>query len=82
MKYVSCCCASEAETACMTPLIPPIKNIAMNPNEKTMGVFSLKEPPHTVPIQLKTLIPVGTAISIVVIVKTAFATGPSPTVNI
>ena len=36
---------------------------------------------HIVPIQLNTLMPVGTAIIMVVNVKTEFATGPRPTVN-
>ena len=48
---------------------------------KSIGVFKLIDPPHIVPIQLNTLIPVGTAIIMVVTVKTEFATGPNPTVN-
>ena len=81
MKYVSCCWASEAETACITPLIPPIRNIAINPKENSIGVLSLIDPPHIVANQLNTFIPVGTAISIVVIVNIAFTAGPMPTVN-
>ena len=41
----------------------------------------LIDPPHIVPIQLNTLIPVGTAIIMVVTVNTELATGPRPTVN-
>ena len=39
-------------------------------------------PPHIVNSQLKTLIPVGTAIAIVATAKIAFATFPNPVVNI
>ena len=39
-------------------------------------------PFHIVPSQLKILTPVGTAISIVVMVNTELAMGPRPTVNI
>ena len=48
----------------------------------SIGVFRSMEPFHIVPIQLKIFTPVGTAISIVVMVNTEFAMGPSPTVNI
>ena len=78
---MSCCCASDAATACITPLTPPITNIETNAMANSIGVLRLIEPPHIVPIQLKTLMPVGTAISMVVIVNTELATGPRPTVN-
>ena len=38
MKYVSCCCASEAADECITPLRPPIMNMNINPMAKSMGV--------------------------------------------
>ena len=56
-------------------------NIDTNAIANSIGVFRLIDPPHIVPIQLNTLMPVGTAIAIVVNAKTEFATGPSPTVN-
>jgi len=44
------------------------------------GLFRFTEPPHIVAIQLKTLIPVGTAIIIVAAVKYARVSTSSPTV--
>ena len=65
----------------MTPLKPPIVNIAINEIENSIGVLSRIFPPQSVPSQLKIFTPVGTAISIVDIVKAVLAAGPSPTVN-
>ena len=48
----------------------------------SIGVLRSMEPRHMVPIQLKILTPVGTAMSMVVMVKTELAMGPNPTVNI
>jgi len=42
--------------------MPPIKKFARNPSANSMGVGKLNWPPHIVPIQLKNLTPVGTAI--------------------
>ena len=81
MKYVSCCWASDGAIECITPLMPPITNIETKASENSIGVLKLSEPPHIVPIQLNTLMPVGTAIIIVVTANTELATGPSPTVN-
>jgi hypothetical protein len=53
----------------MTPVSPPKVNNIMNPLAKSIGVFSTIRPPNIVAIQLKTLIPVGTAITIVAAVK-------------
>lgn len=47
--------------ATITPVIPPIKKFNMKPMEKSIGVVKTMEPRHIVPIQLKNLIPVGTA---------------------
>ena len=46
----------------MTPDIPPSRNVTRNPTDHTIGVLKSICPPHMVPIQLKNLIPVGTAI--------------------
>ena len=46
----------------MIPVIPPIRNVMRNPIQKSIGVVNLIWPRHMVPIQLKNLIPVGTAI--------------------
>ena len=46
-----------------------------------MGVFRSTDPPQTVAIQLNIFTPVGTAISMVVMVNTVRAVGPIPVVN-
>ena len=56
-------------------------NRKMNPIAKSGAVFKSIEPPHRVPIQLNILMPVGTAMNMVVTANTEFAMGPSPTVN-
>ena len=61
--------------------MPPSVNMAMNATAKSMEVVKRSEPPHIVPIQLKILIPVGMAISMVERAKKASAMGPSPTAN-
>lgn len=50
---------------------PPIVNKAKNPKVNNNGVVNLKLPPYRVANQLKILIPVGTAITIVAAVKYA-----------
>ena len=52
----------------------------MKPTANSMGVRNSIEPPHIVAIQLKILIPVGTAITIVAAVKYALVLTSSPTV--
>ena len=47
-----------------------------------MGVAKRMRPPHMVASQLKILMPVGMAMTIVESVKNAFGPGPRPTVNI
>jgi len=56
------------------------KNI--KPNVNNIGVFNSITPPQSVANQLKTLIPVGTAIIIVDAVKYALVSTSNPTVNI
>jgi hypothetical protein len=51
------------------PVNPPTVNRKINPVTNNIGVLNLIEPPHRVAIQLKILIPVGTAIIIVAAVK-------------
>ena len=65
----------------MTPEKPPIMNSQMKPSAKSMGVRIRRWPPHSVPIQLKILTPVGTAIAIVASAKAESATVPMPVVN-
>ena len=56
-------------------------NIDTRPMENSIGVVKRIWPPHIVPIQLKILMPVGTAMNIVAMPKEASATGPKPAVN-
>jgi hypothetical protein len=53
----------------------------MKPTVKSIAGVRTKEPPHIVAIQLKILIPVGTAIIIVAAVKYARVSTSRPTVN-
>ena len=43
------------------PVTPPKRNTIRKPTANSIGVSNLIEPRHIVPIQLKNLIPVGTA---------------------
>src|ERR1700734_3547214 len=49
--------------ASMTPVRPPMRKANRNPMQNNMGTSNLSWPRHMVPIQLKNLIPVGTAMS-------------------
>jgi hypothetical protein len=53
----------------------------MKPLAKSIGVFIMIRPPNIVATQLKILIPVGTAIIIVALVKYARVSTSKPTVN-
>ncbi len=53
----------------------------MNPSDHIIGVLKLNEPPHMVAIQLKILMPVGTAMTIVAAVKYIFVFTSMPMVN-
>lgn len=57
-----CKAISNPELANATPVTPPTVNKKMNPSANNMGARSLIGLPHKVANQLKTLIPVGTAI--------------------
>src|SRR5919204_449587 len=66
-KYESDTWMSNGMTASMIPLMPPSVNIVMNPSANSMGVRRWITPRHSVASQEKILMPVGTAISIVVV---------------
>ena len=68
MKYVSDTWMVNGMTASMMPLIPPSVNIVMKPSANSIGVRRWITPRQSVASQLKILMPVGTAISIVVII--------------
>src|SRR5436190_21541995 len=61
--------------------MPPITNIVTKPIAKSMGAFSSIAPPHMVAIQLKILIPLGTAIARVMIMNGRRAEIERPVVN-
>ena len=62
------------------PVKPPTVNKKIKPKANNNGVLHKIVPPHIVAIQLKTLIPVGTAIIIVAAVKYARVSTSRPTV--
>jgi hypothetical protein len=66
----------------MIPVKPPNVNKKMNPLANSIGVVNTIEPPNIVATQLKILIPVGTAMIIVALVKYARVSTSKPTVNI
>ena len=53
----------------MIPVIPPTVKRKIKPIAKNIGALSTSAPPHIVAIQLKILIPVGIAMTIVAAVK-------------
>src|ERR687890_1501386 len=67
-KYVSETWMSTGTTARTIPEMPPSVNIVMNPSANSIGVVMWMTPRHNVASHEKILIPVGTAISIVVII--------------
>jgi hypothetical protein len=66
---VSCKAISIPELDKTIPVNPPNVNRKMKPFANNIGVFIIIRPPNIVAIQLKILIPVGTAIIIVALVK-------------
>jgi hypothetical protein len=60
---------SIPDCAKTTPVTPPTVNKKINPNANKIGAFNSTELPHKVASQLKILIPVGIAITIVAAVK-------------
>jgi hypothetical protein len=79
---VSCKAISIPEFDKIIPVKPPNVNKKMKPFANNIGVFKTIEPPNIVATQLKILIPVGTAIIIVALVKYALVSTSKPTVNI
>jgi hypothetical protein len=66
---VSCILISTAALAKIIPVNPPTVNKKINPKANNVAAFIRTTPCHNVANQLKTLIPVGTAIIIVAAVK-------------
>ena len=72
---------SKGTCAKATPVMPPSTKFTMNPQEKRIALFKLIFPPHNVASQLKNLIPVGTAMNAVAMVKNKRIQGGVPLVN-
>jgi len=79
---VSCSTTSIEELERTTTVKPPTVNKKINPNAQSIDGVIVNRTPCKVPNQLKTLIPVGTAIIIVADVKYARVSASMPTVNI
>ncbi len=67
--------------ASTTPVTPPTVNRKMKPIAQTIGLLNSRLPPHIVAIQLKILMPVGTAMTMVAAVKYILVFTSMPTVN-
>ena len=65
----------------MIPVSPAMRNWNRNAVQKSIGALNWIFPPHIVASQLKILIPVGTAMAIVVKTKKVLAVELIPTVN-
>lgn len=78
---MSCNTRSREEFANTTPVNPPTVNKKTNPIDQSKLAVSLTCDPYKVPTQLNTLIPVGTAMIIVAVVKYARVSVSIPTVN-
>src|SRR3954454_17497216 len=65
-----------AGDASITPVRPPKRKVTMNPTLNSIGVSKLSCPFHMVPIQLKNLIPVGTAMRKLIRAKNGSSTAP------
>jgi hypothetical protein len=62
--------------ASMTPVSPPSRKVIRKPTENSIGVSKVNWPFHIVPIQLKNLMPVGTAMRYVMNAKNGSSTAP------
>jgi hypothetical protein len=79
---VSCSTTSKDEFDSTIPVNPPTVNKNTNPKDQYRDGDIENRTPWKVPNQLKILIPVGTAIIIVAVVKYARVSASIPTVNI
>src|ERR1700716_3383444 len=75
-KYEAGTWKSIGGLASSTPERPPSRNVTRKPTENSIGVSNVNWPFHIVPIQLKNLMPVGTAIRNVMNEKNGSSTAP------
>ena len=79
---MSCNTTSRDELDKTIPVNPPTVNRKTKPKDQSNAGEKLNRTPWNVPNHLNTLIPVGTAIIIVAVVKYARVSASIPTVNI
>ena len=79
---MSCRIISSDEFDKIIPVKPPNVNKVTNPSAQYVGATLITTRPNAVAIHLNTLMPVGTAMIIVVAVKYARVSTSIPTVNI
>ena len=72
---------STGSTARKMPDRPPITNVKMKPSANSIAVVRWMTPSHSVATQEKILMPVGTAISIVVAIIGIRSHGAMPLTN-
>src|SRR5258708_3642994 len=73
-----CTCQSTGGSASSTPVRPPRTNVTMKPMVHRTGTANRTRPPYMVNNQLKTLTPVGTAMIMLAIPKTALTFALAP----
>jgi hypothetical protein len=61
--------------------MPPITNVTMKPRDHSTGTVNRTRPPYIVNNQLKTLTPVGTAMTIVITPKKPLTSALAPIVK-
>src|SRR4029077_9252390 len=76
-----CSWKSAGGTAIRTPVIPPMTNVTMKPMDHRTGTVKRTRPPYIVNSQLKTLTPVGTAMTIVMTPKKPLTLALAPIVK-
>ncbi len=76
-----CSTKSAGGTASSTPVMPPMTKVTMKPSDHSIGALKRTRPPYIVNSQLKIFTPVGTAMIIVAMPKTALTLAPAPIVK-
>src|SRR5439155_26669783 len=80
-KYESVCCQLKGTTEMVIAVRPAHRNWKRKPQAKSIGVANRIRPPYIVATQLKILMPVGMAISMVDAANAEFSGAPIPTAN-
>jgi hypothetical protein len=72
---------SAGGIAISTPVMPPMTKVTMKPSVQYIGTLKRTRPPYIVKSQLKTLTPVGTAMTMVMMPKKPLTSAPAPIVK-